>query len=182
MSGLAEHSGNPRELLSGHQQRAMGPGSANCCLAETATKESGRIVRTGEQILAPGGAVLCPFRPCIQATHVAARQNTLLSCRKFGQAQQIKQVQEVYAAVQQPEMEIRSNSKQSKLSYGGNRAFLVQVVLEMIELRETDTARAMLRQTPVFQRLRQDDPDKLLRLERLCNQTYFDIRYLHSGS
>ena len=46
----------------------------------------------------------------------------------------------------------------------------------MIELRETDTARAMLRQTPVFQRLRQDDPDKLLRLERLCNQTYFDIR------
>lgn len=52
----------------------------------------------------------------------------------------------------------------------------LQVVLEMIELRETDTARAMLRQTPVFQRLRQDDPDKLLRLERLCNQTYFDIR------
>ena len=52
-----------------------------------------------------------------------------------------------------------------------------QVVLEMIELRETDTARAMLRQTNVFQRMRQDDPDRLLRLERLCNQTYFDIRY-----
>ena len=52
----------------------------------------------------------------------------------------------------------------------------MQVVLEMIELRETDTARAMLRQTNVFQRMRQDDPDRLLRLERLCNQTYFDIR------
>ena len=46
----------------------------------------------------------------------------------------------------------------------------------MVELRETDTARAMLRQTHVFQRMRQDDPDRLMRLERLCNQTYFDIR------
>lgn len=52
----------------------------------------------------------------------------------------------------------------------------MQVVLEMVELRETDTARALLRQTNVFQRMRQDDPDRLLRLERLCNQTYFDIR------
>lgn len=56
-----------------------------------------------------------------------------------------------------------------------------QVVLEMVELRETDTARAMLRQTPVFQRLRVDDPDRLLRLERLCNQTYFDIREVYAG-
>ncbi len=46
----------------------------------------------------------------------------------------------------------------------------------MVELRETDTARALLRQTHVFQSMRSDDPDRLLRLERLCNQTYFDIR------
>ena len=52
----------------------------------------------------------------------------------------------------------------------------------MVELRETDTARAMLRQTHVFQRMRQDDPDRLMRLERLCNQTYFDIRCDTVGS
>ena len=51
----------------------------------------------------------------------------------------------------------------------------------MVELRETDTARAMLRQTHVFQRMRQDDPDRLMRLERLCNQTYFDIRCVPVG-
>ena len=51
-----------------------------------------------------------------------------------------------------------------------------QVVLEMIELREVDTARAMLRQTAVFTRMKQEEPDRFLRLEHLCGKTYFDIR------
>ena len=52
----------------------------------------------------------------------------------------------------------------------------LQVVLEMIELREVDTARAMLRQTAVFNRMKQEEPDRFLKLEHLCGKTYFDIR------
>ena len=50
------------------------------------------------------------------------------------------------------------------------------MVLEMIELREVDTARAMLRQTAVFNRMKQEEPDRFLKLEHLCGKTYFDIR------
>ena len=52
----------------------------------------------------------------------------------------------------------------------------MQIVLEMVEVREVDTARAMLRQTAVFATLRQEQPDRFLRLEQLCGRTYFDIR------
>ena len=55
-------------------------------------------------------------------------------------------------------------------------ACLCQVVLEMVELREVDTARAMLRQTQVFNRMKQEEPDRFLKLEHLCGRTYFDIR------
>ena len=67
----------------------------------------------------------------------------------------------------------------------GNHSLLVQqsviqhtlqVVLEMVELREVDIARAMLRQTPVFNRMKQEEPDRFLKLEHLCGRTYFDIR------
>lgn len=53
---------------------------------------------------------------------------------------------------------------------------LLQVVLEMVELREIDTARTILRQTAVFARTKLDEPDRFLRLEHLCGRTYFDIR------
>ena len=46
----------------------------------------------------------------------------------------------------------------------------------MIELREVDTARAILRQTAVFTRMKQEEPDRFLKLEHLCGKTYFDIR------
>ena len=45
----------------------------------------------------------------------------------------------------------------------------------MIEVREIDTARAMLR-TTVFARVKQEEPDRYLRLEHLSGRTYFDIR------
>lgn len=46
----------------------------------------------------------------------------------------------------------------------------------MVELREIDTARAILRQTAVFARMKLDEPERFLRLEHLCGRTYFDIR------
>ena len=50
----------------------------------------------------------------------------------------------------------------------------------MVELREVDTARAMLRQTQVFNRMKQEEPDRFLKLEHLCGRTYFDIRCAES--
>ena len=52
----------------------------------------------------------------------------------------------------------------------------LQVVLEMAELREVDVARGILRQPQLFARMRQEEPERLLRLEHLCNKTYFDVR------
>ena len=56
----------------------------------------------------------------------------------------------------------------------------VQIILEMIEVREVDTARALLR-TQVFLRVKQEEPDRFLRLEHLCGRTYLDIRCLHAS-
>lgn len=44
-----------------------------------------------------------------------------------------------------------------------------QIVCEMIELRETDTARAMLRTMKVFKRLQHDDAERFMRLDRMSN-------------
>lgn len=46
----------------------------------------------------------------------------------------------------------------------------------MIELREIDTARAMLKQTQVFTRMKAEDPERCNRLESLCSRTYFDAK------
>lgn len=57
-----------------------------------------------------------------------------------------------------------------------------QVVLELVELRELDTARAMLKQTQVLQRLKQEDPERYSRLEQLTGRTYSDIRDLYGAN
>ncbi|KAK9839667.1 hypothetical protein WJX81_004660 [Elliptochloris bilobata] len=56
------------------------------------------------------------------------------------------------------------------------------VVLELVELREVDTARAMLRQTAVFAGMKQEEPDRFLRLEHLCGRAYFDVREVYGAT
>ena len=69
-----------------------------------------------------------------------------------------------------------------KLSKAKLEDLYEHIVLELVELRETDTARAMLRQTEIFARMQQDDPDRYIALERLCNRTLVDSKDLYKGT
>eukprot|EP00357_Protocruzia_adherens_P006973 CAMPEP_0114979430 /NCGR_PEP_ID=MMETSP0216-20121206/4365_1 /TAXON_ID=223996 /ORGANISM="Protocruzia adherens, Strain Boccale" /LENGTH=513 /DNA_ID=CAMNT_0002340751 /DNA_START=500 /DNA_END=2041 /DNA_ORIENTATION=- len=51
-----------------------------------------------------------------------------------------------------------------------------QVIIEMLELREIETAQLLLRETPTMLLCRQQDPDKYYHLEQLCSRSHFDPR------
>ncbi|KAL8442001.1 hypothetical protein Emag_006746 [Eimeria magna] len=56
-----------------------------------------------------------------------------------------------------------------------------QIFYEMLELRETDLARLLLRETSVLQRLRQQDPDQFKRLDQLATRPFFDAKDVYQG-
>jgi len=55
------------------------------------------------------------------------------------------------------------------------------IVLELIELREVETARSLLRQSEALNLLRSENENKYLELEKACNRTIVDARTLYGG-
>eukprot|EP00906_Rhabdomonas_costata_P008814 RCo012515 len=51
-----------------------------------------------------------------------------------------------------------------------------QICLEMIELREMDVARSLLRETQAMELLKQTNPSRYMKLETLMGKTFFDVR------
>lgn len=57
-----------------------------------------------------------------------------------------------------------------------------QVFYEMLELRETDLARLLLRETAVLQQLRQQSPEQFKRLDQLATRPFFDAKEVYQGT
>eukprot|EP00898_Chlorokybus_atmophyticus_P007377 jgi/Chlat1/7640/Chrsp64S07114 len=57
-----------------------------------------------------------------------------------------------------------------------------QIVLEMVEMRELETARSLLRQTKAMQGMKMEEPERFLRMEHMIARPYFDAREAYPES
>jgi hypothetical protein len=57
-----------------------------------------------------------------------------------------------------------------------------QIILELLELREVDVARAMLRQTECMLTMKQEQPERHMRLEALASRPIWCVRMCVSGA
>lgn len=55
------------------------------------------------------------------------------------------------------------------------------LTLELLETRQIDTARSLLRTTPALQTMKNDHPERYLKLEHLVARSYFDANTAYGG-
>lgn len=72
----------------------------------------------------------------------------------------------------------------SRLSLPAEKLTLLydQITVEMIELREIEIARTLLRDSPALQLLKANNPSRYMKLESLMNKTFFDVREAYPDS